>query len=77
MADIQVLSMASHFLSSVEIPFHIKINTIGKLEERKKYSQILSKYFEDNDSYLSEQSRERIKKGNPLRILDSKDIGDR
>lgn len=76
-ADILVLSIASQFLTSLEIPFCVKINTLGKLEERKNYLTELCKYFEEHESFLSADSRERISRGNPLRVLDSKDIGDR
>jgi len=77
LADIQILSMAYHYLSALKIPFQLKINSIGSFEDRKEYSSVLRKYFQENDSELSEYSRKRVETGNVLRILDSKDVGDK
>ena len=75
--DIQMLAVAFHYLKSLKVPFSLKINSLGKSKEREEYKKALRAYFESNDSELSEQSRERIKRGSVLRVLDSKDVGDR
>ena len=76
-ADIQVISLAHSFLLSLKIPFSLKINSIGTIHERQEYRKSLRDYLERDDSALSQRSRERLSTGNILRILDSKDIGDR
>ena len=52
-------------------------NSIGTPQERQKYRNALKDFFQQDDSSLSETSRERLANGNVLRILDSKDLGDR
>ena len=76
-ADIQILSMARVFLSSLGIEYKVKLNSIGTPQERHHYRQALVDFFRQDDSSLSETSRERLANGNVLRILDSKDLGDR
>ncbi|MFN4087984.1 MAG: His/Gly/Thr/Pro-type tRNA ligase C-terminal domain-containing protein, partial [Alphaproteobacteria bacterium] len=46
------------------------------LESRRVYRDVLVAYFSDHRGSLSEDSRARLQR-NPLRILDSKDEGDR
>lgn len=50
----------------------VQINSIGDVEDRKKYRQALVNYFSGKERNLSDVSKERLKK-NPLRILDTKD----
>jgi histidyl-tRNA synthetase len=54
----------------------LEINTLGDPESRAAYRDELVAYFELHLDALSEDSRDRLKR-NPLRILDSKDEGDR
>ena len=49
----------------------LKINTIGSKDDRKKYIQVLGKYFNSCKSDLSENEQKQVQ-SNPLRILDSK-----
>ena len=49
----------------------LQINSLGTLEERQAYKEILLRYFEANFDKLDEDSQRRLGK-NPLRILDSK-----
>jgi histidyl-tRNA synthetase len=53
----------------------LRINSIGDLESRNTYNQILQQYFRLPNiwSILSEENRRRVDT-NPLRILDSKDF---
>jgi histidyl-tRNA synthetase len=54
----------------------LEINTLGDAESRDAYRAALVDYFTAHRDALSEDSRVRLEK-NPLRILDSKDEGDR
>ncbi|HEY2889974.1 MAG TPA: histidine--tRNA ligase [Dongiaceae bacterium] len=54
----------------------LELNTLGDSESRAAYRQALVDYFTGHSSKLSQDSRERLTR-NPLRILDSKDEGDR
>jgi histidyl-tRNA synthetase len=54
----------------------LEINTLGDAESRDRYRAALISYFADLRSELSDDSRVRLEK-NPLRILDSKDEGDK
>ncbi|MDF1758219.1 MAG: histidine--tRNA ligase [Legionellaceae bacterium] len=49
----------------------LQINTLGDLEERKAYRELLVEYFKPKIELLDEESKKRLDK-NPLRILDSK-----
>ena len=72
-ADIEVISLAQHFLSELGINDLIKLelNTLGDADSRQRYRGCLVEYFSDHQDKLSKESIERLKK-NPLRILDSK-----
>ena len=54
----------------------LEINTLGDPESREAYRGVLVDYFSRHVDALSEDSRDRLAR-NPLRILDSKDDGDR
>ncbi|HET6198252.1 MAG TPA: histidine--tRNA ligase [Acetobacteraceae bacterium] len=54
----------------------LEINTLGDKESRADYRAALVGYFSRHRSDLSEDSLARLER-NPLRILDSKDEGDR
>ncbi|WP_198371664.1 histidine--tRNA ligase [Roseomonas rosulenta] len=54
----------------------LEINTLGDTESRDAYRAALVAYFSAHREALSHDSRVRLEK-NPLRILDSKDEGDR
>ena len=78
MADVEVLSLAWDFLKTLDLHKNcrLEINTLGDKESRAKYRESLVKYFTQFESQLSADSQVRLKK-NPLRILDSKDEGDK
>lgn len=77
-ADIEVLAIASDFLNELGIGKHItlELNSLGDPESRNLYRAALVDYFTGFKSKLSEDSLTRLEK-NPMRILDSKDEGDR
>jgi len=54
----------------------LELNTLGDGESRAAYRSSLIGYFKAHQGKLSADSRERLER-NPLRILDSKDQGDR
>lgn len=77
-ADVEVIAMARHLLDELGIGQHttLELNSLGDLESRDAYRQELVAYLSGHVGSLSEDSRNRLDK-NPLRILDSKDEGDR
>lgn len=76
--DVEVLCLAWDFLSALGLQkyIHLELNTLGDVDSRNAYRDALVAYFSDYKDKLSEDSRVRLEK-NPLRILDSKDEGDR
>lgn len=77
-ADVEVISVAAEILRRLGIldKCVLELNTLGDPESRVGYRDALVKYFSGHVERLSEDSRKRLEK-NPLRILDSKDEGDR
>lgn len=77
-ADIEVLAIASDLLNELGISQHVtlELNSLGDPESRAGYRDALVNYFSGHKSKLSEDSLARLEK-NPMRILDSKDDGDR
>jgi histidyl-tRNA synthetase len=78
MADVEVISLAAHLLSELGLSDRItlELNSLGDTESRIKYRDKLVAYFQNNLDGLSEDSLSRLDR-NPLRILDSKNEGDR
>ena len=77
--DAEMILMASTVLQNLGIDTHdltLSINSLGDTESRAKHRDMLIEYFNDHINDLSEDSKFRLTK-NPLRILDSKDDGDR
>ncbi len=75
--DVEVISMAHHLLNAIgltDIVLHL--NTLGDKESRLNYRNALVSYFDKYQGKLSDDSKKRLYK-NPLRILDSKDPGDK
>lgn len=77
-ADIEILALASDFLNDLGIGEHItlELNSLGDPESRAVYRDALISYFSGFKNELSEDSLKRLDK-NPMRILDSKDEGDK
>lgn len=77
MVDVEMILLASNLiamLSEEEITLHI--NTLGDTQSRERYRDALVSYLTPFADRLSEDSKRRLV-SNPLRILDSKDKGDR
>lgn len=77
-ADIEVIATGAHILSALGLgdKITLELNTLGDLESRATYREALVAYFTGHVDKLSEDSRVRLQR-NPLRILDSKDEGDK
>jgi len=76
--DIEMIAYGAHILKSLGLwdSITLELNTLGDPESRAAYRDVLVDYFKGHFDKLSEDSRARLEK-NPLRILDSKDEGDR
>ena len=70
-ADYEIISLVNHIWMQLNISPTLKINTIGSKDDRKKYIEVLGKYFNSYKSDLSENEQKQVQ-SNPLRILDSK-----
>ena len=77
-ADIECIAAGHMILSALGLSDKItlELNTLGDQESRQNYRAVLVDYFTQHKSQLSADSLQRLEK-NPLRILDSKDEGDR
>lgn len=77
-ADIEVIALGAHLLEilGVREKVTLELNTLGDTASRTAYRDVLVEYFSGHEASLSEDSRMRLRR-NPLRILDSKDEGDR
>ena len=77
-ADIEVIAAGARILSELGLgdKTSLKLNTLGDSESRTAYREALVAYFTDRIDELSAESCDRLAR-NPLRILDSKNEGDR
>jgi histidyl-tRNA synthetase len=78
LADVEVIACGAQILEALGLKdaVTLELNTLGDPESRAAYREALVAYFSAHVDALSEDSRERLTR-NPLRILDSKDAGDR
>ncbi len=78
LADAEVIAAGWHIQAELGITEGtiLEINTLGDSESRDAYRAALIAYFTGHADALSPDSRMRLDR-NPLRILDSKDPGDR
>lgn len=78
LADVEVIAAGTHILKSLGVIDRttLEINSLGDAESRNAYRRTLIDFFSRYESSLSDDSRERLAKS-PLRVLDSKDEGDR
>ncbi|MBN9564673.1 MAG: histidine--tRNA ligase [Alphaproteobacteria bacterium] len=76
--DAEVIAFGHHLLRQLDIMdgVTLKLNTLGDAQSREGFRNALVAYFQSVEQKLSPESRLRLQK-NPLRILDSKDEGDR
>jgi histidyl-tRNA synthetase len=78
MADVECLDLGFNILQQLGLSTSCKleINTLGDQESRGNYRSALVEFLTPLKSQLSADSQLRLEK-NPLRILDSKDEGDK
>ena len=78
LADAEVIACGARFLATLGVldDCVLHLNSLGDGESRAAYRSALIDYLEEFSDRLSDDSRTRLKV-NPLRILDSKDAGDR
>ncbi|HKY94848.1 MAG TPA: histidine--tRNA ligase, partial [Kiloniellales bacterium] len=76
--DVEVIACGQMILEALGVADRttLELNTLGDPESRAAYRKALVDYFQAHRGDLSEDSRDRLER-NPLRILDSKDAGDR
>ena len=76
--DVEVIALGAHVLEELGVlgATVLELNTLGDRESREAYRGALVAYLEGHRADLSEDSLARLAR-NPLRILDSKDEGDR
>ena len=77
-ADVEVIALADHILKTLNLTgtTTLELNSLGDVESRLAYRDVLVSYLKGHEDKLSPDSRERLIR-NPLRILDSKDPGDK
>ncbi len=78
LADAEAIAMGYEVLKALGIADYVtlELNTLGDAASRDAWRDALVAYFSANKDKLSEDSLTRLEK-NPLRILDSKDAGDK
>lgn len=76
--DVETIALAMQLLQALGVHAHItlEVNSLGDTESRGHYRDRLVAYLQDHKDDLSEDSQKRLER-NPMRILDSKDEGDR
>ena len=77
-ADIEVIALGADILDALGILKRtvLELNTLGDTASRQAYREALVAYYSQHRDGLSEDSVARLER-NPLRILDSKDEGDK
>lgn len=70
--EFDMFRLINNIFTRLGIQYKIKINNIGNAIERKNYENQLAEYVRNNLDKYSEDSKERLKSGAILRILDSK-----
>jgi histidyl-tRNA synthetase len=71
-ADSEIIIQMDDMLKSFGLKeFIIKINSLGSIEDKKKFSNNLKTYLKEKESRLCDDCKNRIK-SNPLRVFDCK-----
>lgn len=78
LGDVEVIALAADILDALGLTARavLELNTLGDTESRGAYRAVLVDYLTAHRGQLSEDSLNRLER-NPLRILDSKDEGDK
>jgi histidyl-tRNA synthetase len=77
-ADVEVIALGAHLLRALGLADKavLQLNSLGDPESRHAYRDRLVAYLVQHRDRLSRDSLDRLAR-NPLRVLDSKDEGDR
>lgn len=77
-ADVEVITLGRHILEELDLQgtVTLELNSLGDPESRAAYREVLVNYLSARKDKLSAESLDRLTR-NPMRILDSKDPGDR
>ena len=71
-ADVEVIEFGHRYLEEMGVPdVVVALNSIGDVEDRATYRELLSGWLRERVGELSDDARHRIET-NPLRVLDSK-----
>lgn len=78
MSDVEMITLAQQMLKVLGLSDSVtlELNSLGDAESRATYRDALVAYLSNYKNDLSDDSKNRLEK-NPLRILDSKDEGDK
>ncbi len=78
LADVETIALGAHILDALGLAgtITLELNSLGDAESRAAYREALVGYLRGRLDRLSEDSRNRLER-NPLRVLDSKDEGDK
>ena len=78
LGDVEIIATGVEFLRRLGVweRCYLEVNSLGDTESRKTYRDVLHAYLSSHKDKLSKDSLDRLDR-NPMRILDSKDEGDR
>jgi histidyl-tRNA synthetase len=78
LGDVEIIAVGVEFLRRLGVweRCYLEVNSLGDTESRKGYRDVLVSYLSGHKDKLSKESLERLER-NPMRILDSKDEGDK
>ena len=78
LADVEAIACGHAILTDLGVVDKtvLELNTLGDTDSRAAYREALVEYFQGHLDMLSTESKDRLTR-NPMRILDSKDEGDR
>lgn len=74
-ADAEIILAGWTFLQRLPLHgagFEVRVNSLGSSESRRRYETALAQFLKARSSSLSPTSRDRLARGAPLRVLDSK-----
>jgi len=70
--DVEVIALGWDFLESLGLrDVELVVNSLGDLEDRRRFTDAVGQHLRSRVDELSEQARETLER-NPLRVLDSK-----
>jgi histidyl-tRNA synthetase len=70
--DAQLIIIAHRILKELGVDVVMQVNSLGSPADRKAYTKKLVTYLKTQTKYMDDDQKETLK-GNPLRLLDSKD----